>query len=265
MKLLQLIGIGTGDPELLTLAAVGAIERTTVFFIVEKGAASSELVAIRTEMLRSHRPDGGYRVVEIPDPPRDRSPQEYRSAVAEWHRARAARFGAAVDGCAADDIGAVLVWGDPALYDSTIRVVEDVIGQGRDFDWSVIPAVSSVSALAAAHRIVLNTVGGPVHITTGRRLAAGWPGEQIDTVVVMLDADLRCGGLDPTGIEICWAANLGTPGQLLAAGPLRETLPRIRDLRQQAKADRGWVMDIYLLRRTDAADQRSSRSPSTSR
>lgn len=255
MRELQLIGMGPGHPDQLTLQAISAIARTDVLFVVEKGGGTGELVNLRTELLRRHHP-GNPRQVRIEDPPRDREPADgagYRTAVADWHAARAQAYERAFAACAAEAVGAILVWGDPALYDSALRVVDQVRTRGvLHFEVTVIPAVTSVQALAAAHRVVLNGVGRPVQITTGRNLAAGWPGRpgEIDDVVVMLDGELACAALDPTGIDIFWGANLGGPGQRLVAGPLAQVLPEIRRVRAQVKADRGWVMDTYLLRRS---------------
>ena len=261
MRQLQLIGVGAGDPEQLTLQAVSALRSADVVFVVDKsdpGAGADQLARWREELLRRHRPDGGYRVVIITDPRRNRAPHGqagYEQAVRDWHAARAGAYEDAFAALAPDAIGAFLVWGDPSLYDSTIRIVQDVLARGRvSVDWSVIPGVSSLHALTAAHRIVLHGIGRPVALTTGRRLADdGWPGRpgEFDDIVVLLNSDLsalqRLGDEDLT---IHWAANLGTAGQTLAAGPLTETLPRIKALREQVKREQGWVLDLYLLRRT---------------
>ena len=56
-----------------------------------------------------------------------------------------------------DEVGAFLVWGDPSLYDSTIRVIQQIIADGATaFDYEVIPGITSVQALAAQHKIALN-------------------------------------------------------------------------------------------------------------
>lgn len=261
MKQLQLIGVGAGDPEQLTLQAVSALRAADVVFVVDKsepGAGADHLARWREDLLRRHRPDGDYRVVTITDPRRNRAPHGqagYEQAVRDWHAARAGAYEEAFAAVDDDAVGAFLVWGDPSLYDSTIRIVQDVLARGRvSFHWSVIPGVSSLHALTAAHRIVLHGIGRPVALTTGRRLADdGWPGRpgEFDDVVVLLNSDLSAlERLDPADLTIHWAANLGTPGQALAAGPLAETLPRIEALREQVKREQGWVLDLYLLRRT---------------
>ncbi len=54
--------------------------------------------------------------------------------------------------------------------------------------YEVIPGISSVQALAAKHRIALNRIGESIHITTGRKLAEGFP-NNADSVVVLLDGE----------------------------------------------------------------------------
>ena len=154
------------------------------------------------------------------------------------------------DELADDAVGGLLVWGDPSLYDSTIDVIERILTAGTIvFEYEVIPGISSVHALTARHRIALNRVGGAVQITTGRRLANdGWP-DGIDDLVVMLDADCSFRAVDPDGVEIFWGAYLGTPDELLVAGPLAEAGPKIEELRAEARRRKGWIMDTYLLRR----------------
>lgn len=251
MRRLLVIGIGAGDPDHVTAQAVQALNEVEVFFIVEKGTAADELAALRREICERFVERPSYRVVELPDPPRDRTAAAYGTAVEDWRELRAEAWEAALrDELGEDGIGAFLVWGDPSLYDSTIDVVERVLAAGRvTFSYEVIPGVSAIHALTARHRIPLNRVGGAVQITTGRRLAAGgWPPD-VDDLVVMLDADCSFRTLDPAGVEIYWGAYLGTPDELLVAGPLDEAAPEIARVRAQARERKGWIMDTYLLRR----------------
>ena len=91
----------------------------------------------------------------------------------------------------------------------------------------------------------LNTIGGAVTITTGRRLALGWP-SGADSVVVMLDGEPTFAGLDPD-LTIYWGAYLGAPDEILVAGRLGTVGDTIRRMRSEARARHGWIMDIYLL------------------
>ena len=257
MRRLLVIGIGAGDPGYVTAQAAQALDEVDVFFVVEKGGDTGELVALRHGILERFAGDpSSYRIIAVPDPPRDRTTPAYAAAVGDWRERRAARWEAALrDELGEDGVGAFLVWGDPSLYDSTLDVIERILDAGRvRFDYEVIPGVSAVHALTARHRIALNRVGGAVQITTGRRLAAdGWP-DGVDDVVVMLDADCAFSRLDPAGVEIHWGAYLGTPDELLVAGPLAEAGPEIQRVRAQARARKGWIMDTYLLRRSRAGE-----------
>jgi precorrin-6A synthase len=256
MRRLLVIGIGAGDPEHVTAQAVRALNEVDVFFVVEKDGAG-DLVALRREICERFVEDpSSYRIVEVADPPRDRAAAAYGAAVEEWRARRAATWEALLrDELDEDGVGAFLVWGDPSLYDSTIDVIERVLAAGRvELDYEVIPGVSAVHALTARHRIPLNRVGGAVQITTGRRLTAGgWPPD-VDDVVVMLDADCSFRQLDPAGLDIYWGAYLGTPDELLVAGPLAQAGPEIARVRAQARARKGWIMDTYLLRRSRAGE-----------
>jgi precorrin-6A synthase len=252
MRHILVIGIGAGDPEHLTLQAVKAIGRTDVFFVLGKPQERQDLIRLRRQMLDEHgRP--GHRVVEVPDAERDRSAPGYTDAVDDWRHRRADLVAELLAGhLGPDETGAFLVWGDPSLYDSVIAVVDEVLTRAPgSFAHEVIPGISSVAALAARHRVTLTRVGRPLRITTGRRLAEGFP-EDADDVVVMLDGRAAFAGLDPEGVDIHYGAYLGTEDEILLSGPLAEAAPRILRARTEARERKGWIMDTYLLRRRDA-------------
>ena len=93
----------------------------------------------------------------------------------------------------------------------------------------------------------------PVLITTGRRLREhGWPGSA-DTVAVMLDGQCAFQTLAPAGLHIWWGAYLGMANQLCISGNLAEVGPVIVRERERARAQHGWIMDTYLLKRTSPA------------
>src|SRR5690242_5609670 len=97
MRTILVIGIGAGDPEYVTMQAVNALNRASVFFVVDKGDDKSALLALRHEVCARYIQDqSGYRFVEIADPPRDRAAAAYESAVADWHEQRAQAFAAAI-------------------------------------------------------------------------------------------------------------------------------------------------------------------------
>jgi len=251
VRRLLLIGVGAGDPDHVTVQAVGALNAFDVLFVVVKDTGTQELVELRRQIVERHRTAGAYRTVELDDPPRPwRQATDYPEAVERWRAARVAQWERALREHLDDDAtGAFLVWGDPSLYESTLAVVQEIAARGEvDFQHEVIPGVSSVHALTARHRIALNRVGRAVQITPARLLSAGMPPD-VDDVVVMLDAHATFATIPPAGIDIYWGAYLGTPDELLRSGPLAETAPEIVRVRDEAKARKGWMFDTYLLRR----------------
>ncbi|HET9692034.1 MAG TPA: precorrin-6A synthase (deacetylating) [Acidimicrobiales bacterium] len=252
MRRVRVIGVGLGEPAQLTGEAVAAIRSLDVVLTLEK-AGPGDLGAVRRALVAAaagDRPGGPPPIVDAPDPPRDRRSSAYEGAVDAWTDARAATYAGLLQRAVPDGATAgLLAWGDPAFYDSTLRVLEGVAAAGLALDVDVVPGVSSVAALAAAHRISLTRVGRPLVVTTGRRLRSdGWP-PAADDVVVMLDGGDAFRSVDPAGVHVHWGAHLASPDQVLVAGPLADVADDITAARQAARARRGWVMDIYLLRR----------------
>lgn len=252
-KRVRVIGVGPGDPDQVTVEALKAM-RSVAFFVVSdksgRGGMPDPLVEARGRLLDRHL---GFEpvVVRIEDPARERSPErtgtqeEYAAVVEAWHEARSQAYEDALASHPGD--AGFLVWGDPAFYDSTIRVLERVSARGRlELDVDVVPGISSVQLLAARHRIVLHEVGQPLHLTTGRKLREALDQGQ-DNIVVMLNRTIDLVGLDDW--LIWWGGNLGTASEELVAGRVGDVLPAIEDARERARAAAGWVMDIYLLRR----------------
>jgi precorrin-6A synthase len=247
MRTIHVIGIGAGDPDYVTAQAIRALNDTDVFFAMDKGKAKSDLVVLRREICRRFIAEDSYRFVELPDPPRA-ADGDYRLAVADWHAARARLWANAIESeLAPDGVGAFLAWGDPSLYDSTLRILDEV-ARHVELRHDVIPGITAIQALTARHRIPLNDVGEPVLITTGRQLRRTLPaGGLSGAAVVMLDGDCAFLGCPPQ-TRIWWGAYLGTPDELLVAGTVGEVGERIAALRADARARHGWIMDTYLLR-----------------
>lgn len=250
MKQLYIIGIGTGNPDHLTMQAIESLNKADVVFIPRKGEAKSMLAQIRRDICERYLTNAEVAIIEYDVPQRRAAGQDYAGAVDDWHDALSIiheeLLSTHVGG---DRAAAFLVWGDPSLYDSTIRIVERVKMRGRqDFDYVVIPGITSIQALTASHRIPLNLVGKPVEITTGRRLAAGFPYDQ-GTAVVMLDGEEAFRRIEDTDVYIYWGAYLGTEHEIVLSGRLIEIAEEISETRRQARDRHGWIMDIYLLRK----------------
>lgn len=240
MMELSLIGIGTGNPAHVTLEAQRALCAARTILVPRKGPEKDDLATLRHQILAQAGATG--RIVEFDYPVRDET-LPYRARVTGWHDEIARRWVAALEG--ADGPVALLVWGDPSLYDSTLRIAQRLDPAPRI---QVVPGITALSALTAAHGITFNTLAGAVVVTTGRRLRDhGWP-EGADSVVVMLDGECSFTGLARTDLHIWWGAYLGMDAQVIEAGPLAEAGPRIVARRAEARARHGWIMDTYLLR-----------------
>jgi precorrin-6A synthase len=250
MRTLKLIGIGAGNPDYITVQAINALKQVDVVFLTDKGAETADLMAVRREICERYITPRPYRVVEIQDPKRDRSPVDYSRAVAAWHRQRADLYERLVrENLSEKQCGAFLIWGDPGLYDSALRIVDEIARRKSvEFEYDVIPGISSIQALAARHRIPLNRVGQPLHITTGRKLAENTPGTD---VAVLLDGGCAFKAIASEGLDIYWGAYLGTPDEILLRGPLSEVGEEIERVRTHARHQKGWIMDAYLLRKRE--------------
>lgn len=248
-RVVAVVGIGAGDPSLVTVEALSVLAGVDVVIGFDKGERAAELSAVRQAVLDRAREGRTCRVVDIADGRRDGSKQ-YSDAVGEWHGDRAAALERVLADEVADrEVAAVLVWGDPSLYDSTLRVLDEVNARGRvAVTTRVIPGVSSLHVLTARHGISLHAVGGSVLITTGRRLREGVP-DGIDDVVVFLDAECSFERLRGGGWQIFWGAFLGMADELLIAGAVDEVSDRIVRERELLRERHGWVFDAYLLRR----------------
>ena len=251
MRRILLIGIGAGNPDYVTVQAVDALNRVDVFFIPDKGVEKAALRRVREEICRRFIKDRPYRTVQFETPRRSEAGDDYRCSVDEWHARLEANYTSLfAEQMAEGECGAFLVWGDPTLYDSTLRIIRKILAKGFALEYEVIPGITAVQALAAQHRIPLNSIGEPVLITTGRRLAEGFP-NNLESVVVMLDGDQAFKRLESEDLDIHWGAYLGTADQILVSGKLSEVMGEIEKIRDQARKDKGWIMDTYLLRRAE--------------
>ena len=249
MRKVLVIGIGPGHPDYLTMQAVDALNRAHVLFIPDKGGEKAELGELRHEICRRFVRSPACRLVTF-GALRRREDLAYAETVAEWHGRIAIQYaGLLRDELAEEETGGFLVWGDPCLYDSTLRILDAIQAQGDPaLEVEVIPGITSVQVLAARHRVPLNQIGQPVQITTGRRLA-DHALDALDGVVVMLDGEQAFTRLDDDGLDIFWGAYLSTKDEILVSGRLSAVRDEIVRLRAAARKAKGWIMDTYLLRR----------------
>jgi precorrin-6A synthase len=242
MTTLLLIGIGTGNPDHVTGQAIRALNGADLILIPRKGQAKSDLADLRRQIL-SQVLTAPVPIAEY-DVPQRADQDDYLGAVNDWHDAIAKTWADSIALHPGARTVALMVWGDPSLYDSTLRIAARLPG----LTVKVVPGITSLQALTAAHAIPLNTLAAPVTITTGRQLRDhGWP-DGATTLAVMLDKGGAFTVLPPD-TEIWWGAYVGMPEETLIHGSLAEVSDEILATRARLRAEQGWIMDIYLLRR----------------
>ena len=246
---LVLVGIGMGNPDHLTGQAIKALQNADLILIPEKGNEKSDLADLRAvicEKLLSPIP----QIALFRLPVRDPKESSYLKRVTDWHEKIALLWRDEIfKHCPNGGRVALMIWGDPSIYDSSLRIANRLIAEEQKVSINVVPGLTSVQLLTAAHKIPLNTLAEPVMIMTGRNLRdGGWP-NTVKTAVVMLDGDCSFDQLDGKDYTIWWGAFLGMPEQILASGPLHQCCEDIKVLRANARAEHGWIMDSYLLRK----------------
>lgn len=245
---LSLIGIGCGNPLHLTLEAIAALREADLILLPDKGTEKAALAHLRDEILARHLAGAEIRTARFAMPERKRE-NGYRAGVEDWHDAIAARWLDAITATGtaegSPDHVALLVWGDPSLYDSSLRIAARLSPAP---EIRVIPGVTSLSMLTAAHAVPLNDLGESVAILPARILRErGWP-EGIDTLAVFLDDGSTLATL-PETCRIWWGAYLGMEAQVLRAGTLGAIRDEIAATRAALRERHGWIMDLSLLRR----------------
>ncbi|WP_281994379.1 precorrin-6A synthase (deacetylating) [Ruegeria faecimaris] len=241
---LTLIGIGTGNPDHVTFQGAQAIRSADLILIPRKGENKADLAGLREQIIA--------QVADTPpqiayfDIPKRRADDGYLRGVDEWHDAIALRWKEAIAAHPKARHVALLIWGDPSLYDSSLRIAARLTPQPET---RVIPGITALQALTAAHAIPINELGAPYIVTTGRRIRdEGWP-ETAENVAVMLDGECSFQNLNMEELDIWWGAYVGMKEEILIKGPLAEVAQQILDRRAHARADHGWIMDIYLLKK----------------
>jgi precorrin-6A synthase len=251
MKTLYLIGIGPGGPEYLTMQAVEALRTIDCFFMLEKeGRGKETLIEARHAILARYLPDANPRIATRASPPRRLDADGYREGVRQWHARKRVLIAEMIEQELAEgERGGFLIWGDPSLYDQTVSIVGELAAAAPNrLELVVIPGITAVQALTAAHRLPVNRVGESITITTGRAIAQQDPAA-IHNSVVMLDNNAEFQHLTGQGLELYWGAYLGCENQAIAAGPLDDIRDELLERRARLRDEKGWIMDTYLLRR----------------
>ncbi|WFP73405.1 precorrin-6A synthase (deacetylating) [Mesorhizobium sp. WSM4906] len=252
MRKLLVIGIGAGNPEHMTMQAINSLNRADVLFIPDKGASKTDLAELRRQICDRFVTNPKSRRVEFDVPVRAEPTSSYRVTVDDWHEAIAEIYERLIsDELGENGCGAFLIWGDPSLYDSALRILERVrLRANVGFELEVVPGITAIQALAAAHATALNRIGDSILITTGRRLTEEGLPANAATTVVMLDGKCAFNTLADQDVFIQWGAYLGTPDEIIVSGRLGDVGAEIERMREEAREKKGWIMDTYLLRKS---------------
>ena len=148
MREILVIGIGAGNPEHMTIEAIRALNAVDLVLIPRKGAAKADLADLRREICARYL-EIPARLVEFDLPLRD-AEGAYKTGVDAWHAEIAAAYGRLIAAEAGPEARiALLVWGDPSLYDSTLRILDLMAAGGLAFTRRVVPGITSLQALVA--------------------------------------------------------------------------------------------------------------------
>ncbi len=246
MMELFLVGCGTGNPDHITMQGLSALRSADLILLPVKGTQKSALADLRYQILATHlgTDTPKIQVFEIPTRASD---IPYQQAVTRWHDEIALSWQAALaEFSPAPQKTALMIWGDPSLYDSAMRIAQRLTPSPHI---TVIPGISAIQVLTAAHKIPLNQLAKDVVIMTGRNLRERGILDDIDSVVVMLDGECSFQSLDQERFDIYWGAYLGMPQEVLISGSLADVAEDIISIRAEARSQYGWIMDSYLLRR----------------
>lgn len=256
MKKIYLIGIGPGSPEYLTIHAINAMKKTNVFFLLEKEEECEELIEIRKKIIERYLGKGNYRIVASEIPKRKKGGKAYKDNVETWRLQKAEVMHKLIEQEMKDnEVGAFLIWGEPSLYDGSIEIFQHILEhRTADFEYEIIPGISSIQVLAQRHKIPLNRIGETITITTGRRLKEFTPAD-IKNVAVVVDPFSAFRYFNDEDLYIYWGAYLGTDDEILVSGKLKDVAKDIEKIKIDARKKKGWIMDTYILRQEEKEEK----------
>jgi precorrin-2/cobalt-factor-2 C20-methyltransferase len=210
------VGVGPGDPELITLKALRLIEDADVVFVPKGRKAGESLALSIAEQVADVK---GKRVEEVHFPMQKGSQREALLPEAK-------RLLGILEG------GANVVFltlGDPLLYSTFFHLYDAIMSLDKDVRIEIVPGVTSVTAAAAGAGVNLAlseekvAVLPAVYIKDLRQVL-----EKFETVVLMKVhsvLDQVKGTLREMGLleNAHYVARVGLPGEVVK--PLGEVLP----------------------------------------
>jgi len=240
-----LIGIGTGNPKHLTLEGINILNNLDLILLPKKNSDKADLYKVRKSICNSVIKNKKIKIKEYDVPQREEK-FDYCDSVSVWHKTISKNICKIIREFELKNpkLG-FLIWGDPGLYDSTIRIISNM---GINYKLKIISGISSIQELTSSHSISLNDIGGSVLITTGRKLKENMFNNE-KRVFVLLDGKCSFKILNFDKFYIWWGAYLGMKNQILIKGLLKDVIKKIIFERGKARKINGWIMDSYLLKK----------------
>lgn len=214
------VGVGPGDPELITRKAVAVFERADVI-LVPSTEASGDDAGRAEQIVLAACPDAAGKLCRVPF-----SMAQRRGVGTKRRQSWEASAQAAVDafGAGAATVAFATV-GDPSVYSTFSYLAAQVQAVVPDVDVSVVPGITAMQALAAASLTPL--VEGRESLTlvpvTAGLDAVGAALDHADTVVAYKGGRQLPDLLDlvhDRGLDGVLGVNVGLPGQTIT--PLSE-------------------------------------------
>lgn len=204
MGMMHFVGVGPGDPELLTLKAVRLIREADCIAVADGGGGKCTALDIA-------------RGVAI-DKPVLRLSIPMHGAAPDWQRAHEAAAALLLERLAAGQTLVYLVLGDPSIYASSGYLLRRIKGK---HPCEVTAGIPSFCEAAAKLQIALCEGRQSLHILPGYAPANGLPAGN----AVVMKAGKNLGQLRAAlqGREAYLAQNIGLPGEKIGALEEAET------------------------------------------
>ena len=122
MNNINLIGVGTGNLEHLTLEAINILNESDLILLPKKSEDTKDLINLRYEICSKFLKKENNNLVEFRVPERNKE-KIYSDSVSDWHEKLAISWDKAIKNFKGKKNKiSLLIWGDPCLYDSSIKI-----------------------------------------------------------------------------------------------------------------------------------------------
>ncbi len=180
MGALTIIGVGPGDPELLTLKAVRVIRESKVIF-VPKGRDDGSSLAL--SIVENAVSLAGKEIIEAYFPMRKTRAQGQDSELDQkWD----ATVKAIIDKINSGEDVVFITIGDPTIYSTYFYLHELIMERAPDAEIRFVPGISSINASAATAGIALSLANEKIAVLPANYLdELESTLEKFDTIILM--------------------------------------------------------------------------------